>query len=85
MTAHITGTVNKDGDPFAICVYCTPHHIYNCRTCFGYGLTLSGVPVAAAEAESVTDGQVCPECGSGPEGCTFTDPNATIMAAAKSK
>lgn len=75
--------MNKQGKAFQVCRFCTPHHIYNCRTCFGYGLDSAGVPVADANIYTVQGGQTCSECGSDIRGYVEHDPLTTVMAAAQ--
>jgi hypothetical protein len=55
---------------FSICDTCVISHIENCHTCFGFGLTLDGTIISAAEAiEAMMQSKPmqslpCPECGS---------------------
>jgi len=56
---------------YHICTMCTPHHIDNCETCFGFGVlkkrTQDGIiPVRASLIETIAerDCEACPECQS---------------------
>lgn len=55
---------------YTICTSCKIHHIENCGTCFGFGVTSSGAPVSAGDAydRHVSGWSPCPECGSMPMG-----------------
>ena len=66
---------NKDGSLFKICTECSPNHIENCTTCFGFGLKKhpngnEDVPITAGAAMrgSPPEWRQCPECLSTPDG-----------------
>lgn len=53
---------------FRICWDCIrsgiPAHAENCGTCFGWGLDVDDIPIAAGEVGTwAVDFQPCPECG----------------------
>ena len=48
---------------YHVCVECTPIHIDNCETCFGWGLKQgTTTPIIAAEVETLQECDPCPEC-----------------------
>jgi len=61
-------------DKYRVCKVCTPHHIENCGTCFGWGVRKDCydgtrlMPVTAGEAmrgvHYIFRTRPCPECGS---------------------
>lgn len=49
---------------YHVCVECSPIHVDNCETCFGWGFKKdSQTPIAAAEAKDEQESDPCPECG----------------------
>ena len=51
---------------YMLCTSCKMPHIEDCSTCFGFGVTNGGAPVAAGDAHrgDVPVWSICPECGS---------------------
>lgn len=68
-------THNADGIPFHICTQCDPNHIDNCRTCFGYGLSLNRDPLSASVGGNTNINFIrCPECDGTPAGYVAAAP-----------
>ena len=63
-----TPTRNADGVPFEVCTECTPNHIENCCTCFGYGLSVDESLIESGSAGTSIPFIPCPECGGTPAG-----------------
>ena len=49
---------------YKVCTNCTPWHVEDCGSCFGYGFHKGTKHiVAAGEVSELTECDPCPECG----------------------
>ena len=48
---------------YNVCTDCTPWHVQDCGSCFGWGFKKgTQTPIAAAEVDKLTECDPCPEC-----------------------
>lgn len=49
---------------YHVCVECSPVHVDNCETCFGWGLKKgTNAPITAGALDVLQECDPCPECG----------------------